>query len=110
MAERPTLKHKPGYGEPKTHGGKRPGAGRKKAAAATIAAVAAAVGKLKPDRFACFVVGDYRDKRGFFGTRCLSRRGSFEACEIAARQSPRSMCLRMIAVLVRGSILIAMWA
>jgi hypothetical protein len=28
--------------------------------------VAAAVGKLKADRFACFVVGDYRDKRGFY--------------------------------------------
>jgi hypothetical protein len=28
--------------------------------------IAAAVGKLKDDRFACFVVGDYRDKRGFY--------------------------------------------
>jgi hypothetical protein len=28
--------------------------------------VAAAVGKLKEDRFACFVVGDYRDKQGFY--------------------------------------------
>ena len=28
--------------------------------------IAAAIGKLKPDRFACFVVGDYRDKRGFY--------------------------------------------
>jgi len=28
--------------------------------------VAAAIGKLKEDRFACFVVGDYRDKRGFY--------------------------------------------
>jgi hypothetical protein len=28
--------------------------------------VAATVGKLKADRFACFVVGDYRDKRGFY--------------------------------------------
>jgi hypothetical protein len=28
--------------------------------------VAAAVGQLKADRFACFVVGDYRDKRGFY--------------------------------------------
>jgi hypothetical protein len=28
--------------------------------------IAAAVGKLKADRFACFVVGDYRDKRGFY--------------------------------------------
>jgi RNA cap guanine-N2 methyltransferase len=28
--------------------------------------IAAAVGKLRADRFACYVVGDYRDKRGFY--------------------------------------------
>ena len=28
--------------------------------------IAAAIGKLRADRFACFVVGDYRDKRGFY--------------------------------------------
>jgi hypothetical protein len=28
--------------------------------------IAAAIDKLKEDRFACFVVGDYRDKRGFY--------------------------------------------
>jgi hypothetical protein len=28
--------------------------------------IAAAVGKLKPDRFACFVVGDFRDAKGFY--------------------------------------------
>lgn len=28
--------------------------------------IGAAVARLKPDRFACFVVGDYRDKRGFY--------------------------------------------
>ncbi len=28
--------------------------------------IAAAVARLKPDRFACFVVGDYRDKAGFY--------------------------------------------
>jgi len=28
--------------------------------------VAASVGMLKPDRFACFVVGDIRDRRGFY--------------------------------------------
>lgn len=28
--------------------------------------VAKAVARLKPDRFACFVVGDYRDKRGLY--------------------------------------------
>ena len=28
--------------------------------------IAAAVGKLNDDRFACFVVGDYRDKQGFY--------------------------------------------
>jgi len=30
------------------------------------AIVAASVGMLKPDRFACFVVGDIRDRRGFY--------------------------------------------
>ena len=30
------------------------------------AIVAAAVGLLKPDRFACFVIGDIRDKKGFY--------------------------------------------
>ncbi len=34
--------------------------------AAYRAIIAAAVGKLKPDRFACFVVGDYRDRQGFY--------------------------------------------
>ena len=40
------------------------------APAAFIAAyrkiIAATIGKLKVDRFACFVVGDYRDKSGFY--------------------------------------------
>jgi DNA modification methylase len=35
-------------------------------AAAYKAIIRAAVAALKPDRFACFVVGDYRDKRGFY--------------------------------------------
>jgi len=30
------------------------------------AIIAASVAKLRPDRFACFVVGNYRDKRGFY--------------------------------------------
>jgi len=34
--------------------------------AAYRAIIAAAVAKLKPDRFACFVVGDFRDKKGFY--------------------------------------------
>ena len=34
--------------------------------AAYRAIIAAAVAKLKPDRFACFVVGNYRDKKGFY--------------------------------------------
>jgi DNA modification methylase len=34
--------------------------------AAYRAIIAAAVAKLQPDRFACFVVGNYRDKRGFY--------------------------------------------
>jgi hypothetical protein len=34
--------------------------------AAYRAIIAAAIGKLKEDRFACFVVGDYRDKQGLY--------------------------------------------
>jgi hypothetical protein len=34
--------------------------------AAYRAIIAAAVDKLKPDRFACFVVGDFRDGKGFY--------------------------------------------
>jgi hypothetical protein len=34
--------------------------------AAYRAIIAAAVSKLKPNRFACFVVGNYRNKRGFY--------------------------------------------
>jgi hypothetical protein len=30
------------------------------------AIIKASLAKLKPDRFACFVVGDYRDKKGFY--------------------------------------------
>lgn len=30
------------------------------------AIIAAAVGKLRPDRFACFVVGDFRDGKGYY--------------------------------------------
>lgn len=34
--------------------------------AALRAIVASSVAKLRPNRFACFVVGDFRDKRGFY--------------------------------------------
>lgn len=34
--------------------------------AAYRAIIAKAVARLRPDRFACFVVGDYRDRRGFY--------------------------------------------
>lgn len=37
--------------------------------AAYTAIIAATVSLLKPDRFACFVIGDVRDKKGFY--RCL---------------------------------------
>ena len=47
--------------------------------AAYRAIIAAAVGKLKPDRFACFVVGDYRDKRGFYCNFVSETIGAFEA-------------------------------
>ena len=47
--------------------------------AAYRAIIAAAVGKRKPDRFACFVVGDYRDKRGFYCNFVSETIGAFEA-------------------------------
>ena len=43
------------------------------------AIIAAAIGKLKPDRFACFVVGDYRDKKGFYCNFVSETIGAFEA-------------------------------
>ena len=45
--------------------------------------VAASVGMLKPDRFACFVVGDIRDKKGFYR--------SFVADTVAAFQDAGAM-------------------
>lgn len=41
--------------------------------------IAAAVAKLKPDRFACFVVGDYRDKRGIYANFVSKTIAAFEA-------------------------------
>ena len=41
--------------------------------------IAAAVAKLKPDRFACFVVGDYRDKKGFYCNFVGETVAAFEA-------------------------------
>lgn len=41
--------------------------------------IAAAVAKLRPDRFACFVVGDYRDKAGFYCNFVSETIGAFEA-------------------------------
>ena len=38
-----------------------------------------AVAKLKPDRFACFVVGDYRDKRGIYANFVSKTIAAFEA-------------------------------
>ncbi|MGH6852548.1 MAG: DNA methyltransferase [Methylocella sp.] len=43
------------------------------------AIIAAAAGKLKPDRFACFVVGDFRDKRGFYRNFVGETVAAFEA-------------------------------
>jgi hypothetical protein len=43
------------------------------------AIVAAAIGKLKANRFACFVVGDYRDKAGFYSNFVGETVGAFEA-------------------------------
>lgn len=41
--------------------------------------IAAAVGKLRQDRFACFVVGDYRCKKGFYCNFVSETIGAFEA-------------------------------
>lgn len=40
--------------------------------------IAAAVAKLKDDRFACFVVGDYRDKRGIYANFVSKTIAAFE--------------------------------
>ena len=40
--------------------------------------IAASVGLLKDDRFACFVVGDFRDKRGFYRNFVGSTVAAFE--------------------------------
>jgi hypothetical protein len=45
--------------------------------AAYRAIIAAAVGKLKPDRFACFVVGDFRDGKGFYRNFVSDTIGAF---------------------------------
>ena len=47
--------------------------------AAYRAIIAAAVAALKPDRFACFVVGDYRDKKGFYCNFVGETVAAFEA-------------------------------
>lgn len=41
--------------------------------------IAASVAKLKPDRFACFVVGDFRDKKGFYRNFTGETVAAFEA-------------------------------
>lgn len=41
--------------------------------------IAAAVAKLRDDRFACFVVGDYRDKRGIYANFVSKTIAAFEA-------------------------------
>lgn len=41
--------------------------------------VGKAVARLKPDRFACFVVGDYRDKRGLYRNFVSKTIAAFEA-------------------------------
>lgn len=43
------------------------------------AIIAAACAKLKPDRFACFVVGDFRDGKGFYRNFVSATIGAFEA-------------------------------
>lgn len=44
------------------------------------AVIAAAVAKLKPDRFAAFVVGDFRCKKGFYRNFVGETVAAFEAC------------------------------
>lgn len=46
--------------------------------AAYRAIIAAAVVKLRMDRFACFVVGDFRDKKGFYRNFVSDTIGAFE--------------------------------
>lgn len=41
--------------------------------------IAAAVTKLKPDRFACFVVGDFRDKKGYYRNFVSDTIAAFES-------------------------------
>ncbi len=41
--------------------------------------IVAAIGKLKADRFACFVVGDYRDRAGFYCNFVSETIAAFEA-------------------------------
>lgn len=38
--------------------------------------------RLKPDRFACFVVGDFRDKKGFYRNFVSETIAGFEACGV----------------------------
>jgi 16S rRNA G966 N2-methylase RsmD len=38
------------------------------------------IGKLKDDRFACFVVGDFRDNKGFYRNFVSETIGAFEQC------------------------------
>lgn len=47
--------------------------------AAYRAIIAASVAKLKPDRFACFVVGDFRDGKGLYRNFVSETIGAFEA-------------------------------
>jgi hypothetical protein len=47
--------------------------------AAYTAIIAAAVARLRPDRFACFVVGDLRDRAGFYRGFVRDTQAAFEA-------------------------------
>lgn len=44
------------------------------------AIVAKSCGLLKPDRFACFVVGDFRDKKGFYRNFVSETIAAFQSC------------------------------
>lgn len=60
-----------------------------------------AVRRLKPDRFACFVVGDFRDKRGFYRDFVSSTIAAFRECgaelynEAILVTSVGSACMRV---------------
>jgi len=67
-----------------------------------------AIKKLKNDRFACFVVGDFRDKKGFYRNFVSETIAGFEACgarlynEAILATSVGSACMRVTKQFIAG--------